>query len=285
MSCIFCGGNDITAASYPRPTRFEGKIFSYRQCRSCKLIFIEPLPTAEDYDKMYANSYHEEFYFKETDNNYSQLFNLLNPLMKNRFILDYGCGDGSFLRFLSKRGYKCAGVEYDSGLVQKLREQNRDIQFYTVDEFWSEQNDISFWLIFFGDVLEHLATPVEFLRKIYQKMPTGGLIVAQGPLENNSSLNLLFRKMTSSLIGKDRIASHTPYHIFFSNAKNQEMLFSNTGFKTIYYKVEESPWPCPSQFSAQPVKAVQFVVGQASILFSKLLPLKMGNRFIYIGRK
>jgi SAM-dependent methyltransferase len=284
MPCIFCGSNDIVQASYPRPTEFNNKIFKYSRCRSCGLVYIDPIPTVDDYNKMYSNAYHDEFYFKEAPD-YSPLFKALDPVVTKKSIVDYGCGDGSFLRFFKERGYQCTGVEYDPSLVQKLRNQNPSITFFTVDEFWAS-NDLSFAAIFFGDVLEHLAEPAVFLEKLHAKMEAGSFIMAQGPLENNRSLGLSFRKFTSSLVrGKKRIAHHTPYHISFTTARNQEMLFKKTGFQKVYYKILETPWPLPAKFSGRPVQALQYLVGQTSVLLSKLVPARLGNRFVYIGKK
>lgn len=285
MTCPFCNSKNINDASFPRPTRFNNKLFSYRECRDCALIFIDPIPDVEDYNAMYSNQYHEQFYFKKEVIDYSPIRDAVDKFILDKVIVDYGCGDGSFLRFFQKSGYSCIGVEYDKELVEKLKVQNPQISFLTVDEFWSK-NDLKFSVIFFGDVLEHIAKPAEFLRSVNKKLPENGFLVAQGPLENNSNLGHYFRKMTSSFTTKEnKIVTNTPYHITFTTAKNQEELFKNTGFETMLYKINETPWPFPAHFSPQPVKAIQFFVGQASVFISKIVPAKMGNRFLYVGRK
>ncbi len=286
MKCLFCGSEQIVPARYPRPTSFNGKIFTYQQCIGCDLVFIDPIPSQDDYNKMYGKSYHDTFYFKEEKPDYTGLLEALQSKVGDKTIVDYGCGDGSFLQFFAKAGYKGIGVEYDPELVEKLKQQNPGTEFYTVDEFWNAGNELRFSVIFFGDVLEHLDKPAEFVRSVFNKLPPNGLIMAQGPLENNDNLGLYFRKFTSSLAtGEKRLASHIPYHITFTNATNQEKLFNDAGFKTEFYEVNETPWPLPSKFSPDPVKAAQYLVGQASMLLSKAVPAKQGNRFIYIGRK
>jgi len=283
MNCLFCLSSRIENASYPRSTIFNNKQFNYKRCKDCGLVFIDPLPNDDDYGKMYAASYHNEFYFNETAPDYTNWFQLLQQFSKGKNLLDYGCGDASFLKFFHQKGYQCTGVEYDPELVSRLRKENPGIRFFTVDDFW-KQNE-TFHIIFMGDVLEHMATPAGFLKNLHDKLSNNGLIAAQGPLENNAHLALNVRKFFSGLKGSKSMASHVPYHISFSNAKNQEMVFRNSGLETKYFKVFETTWPFPGQFSFSPAAGFQYLVAKTSIALSKMLPGKMGNRFLYIGEK
>ena len=99
MQCLFCYSSNIGKASYPRSTRFNNKLFEYKKCNDCGLIFIDPLPAGDDYDKMYEKSYHDEFYFKDTVPDYTNWFKLFEKYSKEKSVLDYGCGDGGFLKF------------------------------------------------------------------------------------------------------------------------------------------------------------------------------------------
>ena len=58
------------------------------------------------------------------------------------------------------------------------------MKFYTVDEFWALEPGMKFNAVFMGDVLEHIATPADFLKKLMEKIKPGGLIAAQGPLKS-----------------------------------------------------------------------------------------------------
>jgi 2-polyprenyl-3-methyl-5-hydroxy-6-metoxy-1,4-benzoquinol methylase len=283
MQCLFCHSSNIDNAGFPRPTQFNNKIFHYKKCRDCGLVFIDPIPVAEDYNVMYTSSYHEQFYFKDVIPDQTEWFDLFQKFSKEKKLLDYGCGDASFLKFFHQKGYECTGVEYDPELVNRLRKENPGINFFTVDQFWKEQSEYN--IIFMGDVLEHIATPSVFLSDLGARLATSGLMAAQGPLENNLNLALSVRKFFSSLKGRNAAAQHVPYHISFSTAKNQEAVFQRAGLKTKYYKVFETTWPFPNQFSFSPAKGFQYIVAKTSIVLSKALPGKMGNRFMYIGEK
>src|ERR1051325_10801072 len=119
MHCLFCQSDQIKKASYPRATEFNGKRFDYLECKSCGLIFIDPLPAGDDYAKMYAKEHHDEFYFKEGSLDYSKFYELLEKNISDKTLVDYGCGDGSFLNYFSQKGYRCIGIEYDKDLVSR----------------------------------------------------------------------------------------------------------------------------------------------------------------------
>lgn len=283
MNCLFCNSTKLEQASYPRSTVFNDKQFNYKHCKDCGLIFIDPLPNVDDYSRMYSSSYHEQFYFKDVIPDQTEWFELFEKFSKGKKLLDYGCGDASFLKFFHQKGYECTGVEYDPELVSRLRKENLGINFFTVEQFWNDDGEYN--IVFMGDVLEHIATPAQFLNDLEKKLEAKGLITAQGPLENNSNFALSVRKFFSSLKGKHDVAHHVPYHISFSTAKNQEHVFKQAGLETKFYKVFETTWPFPGQFSFSPAKAFQYLVAKTSIVLSGILPGKMGNRFMYIGEK
>ena len=287
IPCLFCYSTNISMAAFPRPTTFNMKVFSYNQCNDCGLVFINPLPATDDYDKMYAKSYHSEFYFKDIPD-YSNWLQLFEKYGQEKMVLDYGCGDGAFLKFFKQKGYDCIGIEYDPELVARLKTENPGMTFYTVDEFWSINHEVQYDKIFMGDVLEHMAKPRDFLEKLFIKIKPGGLIAAQGPLENNTSLALRFRKAVSGLktsITRSSKAIHIPYHIFFSNAVIQKAIFERTGLSTLYYHVFETAWPFPARLSIAPGVIFKYLIARSSILVSKITPGQTGNRFLYMGKK
>ncbi len=233
---------------------------------------------------MYSVAYHEQFYFdKKPFEDFTWLLTLLSNANAQKSFVDYGCGDASLLRFLHKHGYKCTGVEFDEENISRLKSLNPGIEFFTVSDFWNQQDKID--TFYTGDVLEHLIDPGDFLHKAKQRLNEGGLFVARGPIENNNSIGLFVRRLISKFAeSKSNIAAHIPYHITFSNAKNQKTFFENEGFKSIYYKILETPWPYPERFSLNLRKMIYFIIGKSSVLLSALSK-SWGNRFIYVGKK
>lgn len=288
IHCPFCGATDGTKAVVPRPTVFNGTTFSYQRCKSCGLVFIDPMPAPGDYAKMYSPEYHQAFYFKDQLPSFDYLAPVMEKYKTDGTLLDYGCGDASFLRFFSGKGYKTEGVEFDPALVKELQENFPDSRFISVADFQNELGGRKYNFAHLGDVLEHLEDPVPFLTRLKQVLQAdSGILIVEGPLENNGSLAYTCRYLTSWLTGriKNKPASHVPYHITFSNKKNQLALFERLGLQTIQFKVFETSWPYPDKPGRSPGSVVKFLIGKISIGLSSLLPfMKTGNRFIYVGR-
>ena len=60
-NCIICNKKNFSPA-FPFNTHFNGKIFYYKKCSSCKFTKISPYPEKKDLSKLYENkSYHEKF--------------------------------------------------------------------------------------------------------------------------------------------------------------------------------------------------------------------------------
>lgn len=288
MNCLFCNSSEIEPAVMPRTTSFNKKVFRYKRCKNCSLVFISPIPSSDDYGKMYASDYQESFYFSGEASDYTDLLEKMKSYRTDSSILDYGCGDAGFLKFFQTYGFSGTGTEYAPDLVSKLSSQNSQIRFFTIDSFWENTDDILYNFIHLGDVLEHLPEPPEAIQKISERLnPESGVLIVEGPLENNASLGRTFRFLTSWIQQKIKpaaMAEHVPYHITFSNQKNQLLLFEQAGLETLHYKIYETPWPYPSTFGGGVFNKLKYICGQASIFLSKKFFPKHGNRFVYMGK-
>lgn len=127
-------------------------------CNNCDFIFQNP----------YINFNHKKFYKKKV---YFGAIDLKNKFLIKRFedvenqikkknknisILDYGCGNGSFLHFLKKKNYKnLYGYELN---LEKTSKTN--IVFYDSIKKINKKFD----LITLNHVLEHVVNPVKKLK-------------------------------------------------------------------------------------------------------------------------
>ena len=288
MNCLFCKSSEIEPTVIPRKTYFNNKIFSYSRCKNCALVFIDPLPVEDDYAIMYSSKYHEDFYFNDCIPDYSDLLQNILPYKTDATILDYGCGDGSFLKFFQKNNFKCTGTEFTSDLVKNLKIKNDGIEFFGIDEFWDKNESNTYNFIHLGDVLEHLTAPEEMIQKLCKRLNSeGGIIIFRGPLEDNASFGFMCRYATSWIqqkLNPTSVATHVPYHISFADINNQEILFKRAGLEKLHYKVWETPWPYPESAEGGLGTKIKYVLGQISVFLVKKFSTKHGNRFLYIGR-
>lgn len=281
--CPFCNSAKKTSSSYEN-TLFNKTEFNYKKCKECKLVYINPFPSNEDFHLMYSSHYHSEIQ-KNSLNNYESIFKLVKHYNIGNKILDYGCGNGSFVFQALKYGYKATGVEFEANYINKLRNDIKEAEFYSVQDFY--KIDEKYDIIYISNVLEHLTNPLEILEKLKTNLEKKGIIIIEGPLEDNFNIALLTRKIFFAIrkIFFPKKITHTPYHIFFSTYKNQELLFDKAGLKKLYYKISENFWPFPSSLNEANTisKTFMYYISLLSINFSKLNS-KWGNNFIYVGK-
>jgi SAM-dependent methyltransferase len=160
-----------------------------------------------------------------------------------------------------------------------------EAQFQEINTFY-EQTEC-YDVIFVSNVFEHLTNPVEVLHKLTRRLHPNGILVVDGPVENNFTLAGAFRKALFGLRKKmGKVVHHIPTHIFYSNAENQKAFFEQSGLSTLSYQLVEGAWPFPSQWHmAKGLKAICFyLIAQISQTLGMCFP-KSGNVFYYVGRK
>ena len=282
--CLFCGSNTTKNTCF-EDTIFNEKAFSYLQCKQCGLIYVNPLPTLEDYIKMYPVEYQGDIK-TEYSNEYDSLIRKIKKIAPGNKLLDYGCGNGRFIVEAMAHDFEVSGVEFSSDLVQALQNHFPKVQLYEVDTFF-EKNQY-FDVIFMSNVLEHLRNPKEIIHKLTQCLHQDGIFVLEGPIENNFNLALIFRKLIFGarkfLLNKS--VDHAPRHIFYSNKKNQKSFLEHCGLETLDYNVFESSWPFPRNPSQCKTvrQKIMYHIANLSIQLSKS-NRNWGNIFLYIGKQ
>jgi 2-polyprenyl-3-methyl-5-hydroxy-6-metoxy-1,4-benzoquinol methylase len=285
MACLFCSSHTVRQSYYP-PFMFNKKEFRYVSCGECGLVYLQPLLNNDDLSVLYSLSYHNEFYFHQPKQ-YNKQLDLLKKYGLKGKLLDYGCGDGSFLKFFEGRGYELFGAEYNPELVEVLSKQNPSVRFQTIEHLLSEDGE-SYDIIHLGDVLEHLVNPLEIVEALKRKLTPNGVLFVEGPIEHNASIAYASRAGYFKLrktIQPGRVVEMNPYHIFFSNRQNQRAFFERSGFKKLHYDVYEWAWPYPETWAEAKSlgRKLMFLIGRVSVYASSLVPA-WGSRFNYIGR-
>ena len=283
-NCLFCDSNKIFVTRQ-LPIHFNTKIFTWNNCENCKLLFLLPHLNDSDIKAMYQFNYHETYYFNYTENYHKQL-QIIEPLKKRTF-LDFGCGDGGLITFLQKNNYAVTGVEYDEKLVELLISKFEEIDFIQEINFWKTTK--TFDIIHLGDVLEHVSNPKELMIQLKRRLNPDGIFFIEGPLECNPCFGYYFRKGTyiiRNMLNRESLRVKYPYHITYSNARNQQLFFNQLQLKKISFKVAEEGWPYINQLSdvKSPWLLLQYLVSKFSAFISFFIPC-WGNRFVYIAKQ
>lgn len=296
MSCPSCDSTHIKKSYYPNVI-FNEKQFSYMQCCDCKLIFISPFPNKKDFDIMYPPEYQNGLnviIYKDLTvklpglrYDYSYQFDLIREYSSGKKIADYGCGSANFLANAIHIGYKCDGVEYNIEFIEILKQNFKKVSFYSIDEFIKDVQKYN--VIRLSNVLEHLIYPKNVLEELHNKLEDNGILLIEGPIEDNFSVSQFSRKIyflfRVSLQKKWKVY-HSPTHMFFSNKKNQQRMLEHDKIEQLHFSIKEEAWPFPEKisFSNGIGDFIKGLIARLS-MFSSKFNSNWGNTFIYVGRK
>ena len=129
-------------------------------------------------DKIYFLSRRLMFYYK---------YKIISPYKKDFNLLDYGCGNGDFLNYMSEKKIKVTGVE-KSLSSQKICQSRGLNVFSSVKKL--EQNSYS--LITLWHVLEHVSNPSKCINTLSGILSKDGMLIIAVP--NIQSIDSQFFK-------------------------------------------------------------------------------------------
>jgi 2-polyprenyl-3-methyl-5-hydroxy-6-metoxy-1,4-benzoquinol methylase len=143
-------------------------------------------------------------------------------------LLDIGCGTGNFLAAARDAGYRVTGIELDRNAARFAKERLglERVLPLTISEFAAQHPREQFDVVTFFEVLEHQATPVEFLQKVRACVRTGGLIALSVPNRERW------------LTGPD-VLDYPPNHFLRWNAGALKTFLSEQGFEVL--SIREQP--------------------------------------------
>ena len=224
MSCYLCGENSFTKR--PGIVR-DNKNLDVLECSSCGLVFLSSFSHIND--AYYEDSgMHEvgvdvEVWRNQTAQDDERRFLFLQRMLENRSVLDFGCGNGGFLKRARSIARNAMGVELEKRLQPYfLREGLKVFQKH-------EEITDSFDVISLFHVLEHIPDPIELLKALSEKLSADGQIVIEVPNANDALLCLY----------QSKAFSHFTYwgcHLFLFTNSTIGQLVRKAGLKVNYIK-------------------------------------------------
>ena len=184
------------------------------RCSFCSAYFLSPRPSASQLAHAYGPSYYgngsEKFAFPINWIHRLDLRRLVTKLLcglpPQAKILDIGCGNGSFLRNVGRKGhYELHGTELNKKALGEISSES-DIQFHVGPLHDLKLEDGSFDAISMIHVFEHLPSPESDLKTIYRILRPGGRLMITLP-NIGSWQARLFRRSWFHL--------DPPRHLFF----------------------------------------------------------------------
>ena len=137
----------------------------------------------------------------------------------NKKVLDFGCGNGNFLKQITKFTKKIYGVEINNSHLVKL---NNKFKIFEKLEDVPEKLDY----ITLFHVLEHLPNQIEILKKIKNKLKTSGKLILEIPQANDFLLKLKLEEFKNFTFWSEHLILHTEDSI--------KKILKKSGFRKIH---------------------------------------------------
>ncbi|PIP53733.1 MAG: hypothetical protein COX07_09105 [Bacteroidetes bacterium CG23_combo_of_CG06-09_8_20_14_all_32_9] len=207
--------------------------YTINKCSACNAYFLAPRPTPEQLSKAYASSYYggnKEKFSSPLIEKILDYFRSGRARRVSRFIkndakvLDIGCGNGRFLKYLLKFGsFKLYGTEME-GNSAKRASRIPEITLKTGTLEPDDFPDKFFDAISLFHVFEHLTEPKETLEIINKILKPGGIVVFSFP-------NIV--SFQAQLFKGKWLHLDPPRHLFFFAPKDFIKLMKTFGFTVI----------------------------------------------------
>jgi SAM-dependent methyltransferase len=244
------------------------------------------MPQNDVLESMYGSQYEASFGTDSGIDDPKEPCRVLDWLEKLRpgTFVDYGCGGGDLLTEAAKRNWNVVGVEFDEELACSTSRRTGLSVVTRLDQHLTRPlADV----LHLGDVIEHLTEVNVQIPDILSLIKPGGSFVAQGPLENNTSLFTFVLQNVKQLM-PSRPAQMAPYHVMLATLGGQRALFKRFGLEEIECHVHEAFWPAPRRIEfrdlAKPRSVGLFLLRRISRFVSKARPNGWGNRYFYVGK-
>ena len=220
VTCNLCGSERHTAV-YEMPDRlfYREEFFTVVECNECGLGFVNPRPTLAEMQKHYPPEYyqgpptnsHQRYLTRRFTAEASYLKELETGNGRKK-LLDVGCANGDFPRFMAARGWEVEGVE-----ISESSERITDFPVYGEEFQKIPVNEPRYDAVTAWAVLEHVHDPMVYFRKASQVLKKGGLFVFLVP-------------NFASVASRHLFCEDVPRHLYFYTRDTVRQYADKTGF-------------------------------------------------------
>lgn len=201
--------------------------FVVYRCIRCDLAITEGELADKNISDYYSRGYYgQRKFLVEGFVNYARVRAILRlkSFMPSPSLLDVGCGNGTFLMGMRKRGWLAFGTEIAP--VGHMRQCASE--FIRMGDFRkSDFPGNSFDVITMWHSLEHVDDPLGYFVEAGRVLKDGGILAVEIPN---------FRSWQARIFGKNWFHLDVPRHLFHFSPKSAGILFQKAGFENIRVK-------------------------------------------------
>lgn len=223
--CYLCGSQEYEVIA---PRVRDSKDIQVLKCIHCDLVFLSQTDYIADdfYEKSGMLNYNVNLdeYRKNSYKDDKRRFSSLQEKIKNKKILDFGCGAGGFLHMASRLSAECSGIELDNYIRAYLNKEG--LRCYKNLE---EVKDKKYDVITMFHVLEHLEKPKDTLKKIKDLLMPEGTLIIEVPNADDALLKFYKSKEFAAF-------TYWSCHIMLYNATTLKKLIKCVGESEVSVK-------------------------------------------------
>jgi len=189
VKCNHCGHDDTRLVQQVDDT------YRVVQCRSCGLVYTNPIPDLHSLCDHYGENYYRDWIEKQSRARERMWRKRIREVMRHKQggrLLDVGCGLETFLMLAKGQGFQVQGTEVSSFITSQGREDEPpDIFRGELPE--AQFPDKRFDVITLWHSLEHMPDPKRNLMEVHRIMKDDGLLVIAVPNLKNYFTRFFYR--------------------------------------------------------------------------------------------
>ncbi|MBF0421577.1 MAG: class I SAM-dependent methyltransferase [Magnetococcales bacterium] len=224
MQCYLC--NSKIFKSRKGEVRDAPKKFQILQCEVCGLVMLDDtnhIPTGfyENSGMHGSKPISMESWLKETDWDDQRRFEMIQAMLPNKRLLDFGCGAGGFLQKARTLAADVTGIELETRVQDYWASQ-----IHIVPSLEAAASGEKYDLITAFHVVEHLSDPRAVIKGLANLLRPQGRIIVEVPSAEDALLTLYdcdaFQRFT-----------YWSQHLFLFNAATLATLATQAGQRVI----------------------------------------------------
>jgi 2-polyprenyl-3-methyl-5-hydroxy-6-metoxy-1,4-benzoquinol methylase len=197
VECNLCGStrSRVIATGADREYHTSKDEFSFARCADCNLVYLNPRPVAAELPRIYPATYHSYILDRASGSRGSFITRMRQRAAARRFrpvmkhlrgletidLLDVGCGNGWMLQLfksLDPDRVRTFGVEISEPVCDTARKLGHTVY---CGRFEDVNLDRTFEVVNLTHVIEHVSDPRLVVRKAFNALKPGGLLVLETP--------------------------------------------------------------------------------------------------------
>ena len=203
----------------------DSQLLKIYECKDCGLVQLNSHEhiRKEHYENSKMHGSDPEpisVWERNTEEDDERRFQMLKTLLPNKDLLDFGCGNGGFLKKAKTLASEVTGIELEERIRKYLHE---DLQIFSgLDSLGERKYD----LITAFHVIEHLQDPRKILENLKEFLSLEGYIVVEVPSASDALLLLYECEAFQNF-------TYWSQHLYLFNANTLESLAKLSGLKVI----------------------------------------------------